>query len=430
MSPAEQITFAPEINERDLDREVGQIDDQLASVGEDVPVSFDEEELDSLSPPSAGGGLAAAGGGGGAGAGAGAAAGLAGKLPKPVAGVTAASALPIALAGGVGLGLLSAMQSASARLQTDTKLLGIAVDNFFREPGNILSKHVTRPIVEEFLSFSLDFDDALRSDQFADAGRMLAEASYDLNQITNPVMWPSLVVERVGAVVLDAFNELDFQGMITNAWPGWPSVRDDWLGWPSVRAAWPGWPDIQPVRLPAYVTGVNLGSFVTGLNLGNYIDIPDILQRDTADLGGPPPTGGGTRGRDHSGGTTSAPPRRGGFRADERADRVANGGPLIGLQTGGRITESGVAKVDRGELVTDERRLVSMLADAINTNTGNGGGGGETGAIETKLDQLNRTMTRLASEMQRMELRTDSETIGRVASKGKRQGLGGRDPTV
>jgi hypothetical protein len=427
--PKESIVFSPEVSERQLKNEVGQIDDQLASVGEDVPVSFDEEELDSLSPPSAGGGLAAAGGGGGgAGAGAGAAAGLAGKLPKPVAGVTAASALPIALAGGVGLGLLSAMQSASARLQTDTKLLGIAVDNFFREPGNILSEHITRPIVEEFLSFSLDFDDALRSNQFADAGRMLAEASYDLNQITNPVMWPSLVIERVGAVVLDAFNELDFRGIITDAWPGWPSVRDDWLGWPSVRQEWLGWPDIQPVRLPAYVTGVNLGSFVTGLNLGNYIDIPDILQRDTADLGGPPPTGGGTpdQGRDK----TSTPPRRGGFRADERADRVSSGSPIVGLQTGGRITESGVAKVDRGELVTDERRLVSMLADAINTNTGNGAGGGETGAIETKLDQLNRTMTRLASEMQRMELRTDSETIGRVASKGKRQGLGGRDPTV
>jgi len=58
--PASSIVFDPELDERQLDREVGQIDDRLASVGEDVPVSFDQEELDSLSPPGGGGG----GGGG------------------------------------------------------------------------------------------------------------------------------------------------------------------------------------------------------------------------------------------------------------------------------------------------------------------------------------------------------------------------------
>jgi len=55
MSPAESIVFSPDLDERQLDREVGQIDDRLASVGEDVPVSFDEDELDSLSPAGGGG---------------------------------------------------------------------------------------------------------------------------------------------------------------------------------------------------------------------------------------------------------------------------------------------------------------------------------------------------------------------------------------
>jgi len=46
--PSSSIVFDPELNERKLDKEVSQIDDQLSSVGEDVPVSFDEEQLDSL----------------------------------------------------------------------------------------------------------------------------------------------------------------------------------------------------------------------------------------------------------------------------------------------------------------------------------------------------------------------------------------------
>jgi len=53
--PTEQITFAPEIDERQLDREVGSIDDELASVGEDVPVEFDAENMDSLQGAGGGG---------------------------------------------------------------------------------------------------------------------------------------------------------------------------------------------------------------------------------------------------------------------------------------------------------------------------------------------------------------------------------------
>jgi hypothetical protein len=424
MSPTEQITFAPEISERDLDREVGQIDDQLASVGEDVPVSFDQEELDSLSPP--GGGAAAGGGGvGGAGAGAGAAAGLAGKIPKPVAGVTAAAAVPIALAGGVGLGLLSAMQSASARLQTDTKLLGIAVDNFFREPGNILSENVTRPIVSEFLSFSVDFDEALRSDQFIKAGGMLVDAALDISQMVNPTLWPSLVIDRAREVLLDTFADIDFRGVITDLWPGWPSVHGDWPGWPSINARWPGWPsiqadwpgwpEIQPVNLASRVTGVDLGSFVSPVDLSSFVD----------------PLGGGGGGGETSGGAGG-----GGFFEGPIGGGFGRGPILPSGQAGGRVASGGLAEIHQGEFIGDRERLVSELADAIGAANGGGGGGGggsvtvDTSALENEVQGLRRDVGRLASAMQDMELRTDSETIGRVASDGKRQRVADTDPTV
>jgi hypothetical protein len=110
---------------------------------------------------------------------------------------------------------------------------------------------------------------------------------------------------------------------------------------------------------------------------------------------------------------------------DNKYNLISSG---VSLQTGGRITQTGLAQVDRGELVTDEQRLVDELASAISTSTN--GSEADTSAIEDKLDRLNRNINRLASEMRGMELRTDSETIGRVASEGQRQRVADSDPTV
>jgi|APHM01.1.fsa_nt_gi hypothetical protein len=83
----ESIIFAPELDERQLSSEVGKVDDELNQVGNDVPVSFDPDEMDGLQPPGGGAGGGVPGGAAGA-------AGLASKIPAPVAGVAASAALP------------------------------------------------------------------------------------------------------------------------------------------------------------------------------------------------------------------------------------------------------------------------------------------------------------------------------------------------
>lgn len=58
--PAEEIVFSPSVDERQLDRETDQVNDHLAEVGRDVPVSFDAEELGGVTPAGGGGGSGAA----------------------------------------------------------------------------------------------------------------------------------------------------------------------------------------------------------------------------------------------------------------------------------------------------------------------------------------------------------------------------------
>jgi len=50
------------------------------------------------------------------------------------------------------------------------------------------------------------------------------------------------------------------------------------------------------------------------------------------------------------------------------------------------------------------------------------------GDIEEKMDEVKKAIDRLGSDMKSMELRTDTETIGRVASDGQRNRISDRDP--
>jgi len=101
----------------------------------------------------------------------------------------------------------------------------------------------------------------------------------------------------------------------------------------------------------------------------------------------------------------------------------------VGLQSGGRVEQTGMAQVHRGELVADPDRLVRDLADAVDTATGGGGGGTmDTAPIERKLDTLHRDLQRLASAMDNMTIEADREVIGRVAQDGLRNGNTDTDP--
>lgn len=60
--PTESIVFSPEISERDLDREVAGVNDQLEDAASGITADFDAD-MDALTPPGGGGGLSAGGSG-------------------------------------------------------------------------------------------------------------------------------------------------------------------------------------------------------------------------------------------------------------------------------------------------------------------------------------------------------------------------------
>lgn len=231
--PAQSILFTPNIDEQDLDRETDKVDERLAGVGEDVPVSFDPEEMDmgGLTPAGAPGGGVGPGAAAGAGRAAGAA-GLASKIPKPVAGVTAAAALPVALAGGVGIGMLSAMQDASARLQTSSTILGQAFDTIWRPLGDRLDELFIRDVVVGIRDEALQFEELVRDGGTGlfpasreEAGRRLQAAGQMAGMLpTAPTIVAEMGLKRVGSLIAGDFS--------------WPSPSDllDTFAWPTAKA--------------------------------------------------------------------------------------------------------------------------------------------------------------------------------------------------
>jgi hypothetical protein len=91
---------------------------------------------------------------------------LSDRLPVPVPGVSASSVLPVALAGGAGLGMLSAMKSSSAILNSVSGMFGTAMRLFFRPFGNFLGEAL-RPMAEDLISFAKDFSDLADSQGLA-----------------------------------------------------------------------------------------------------------------------------------------------------------------------------------------------------------------------------------------------------------------------
>lgn len=453
MSPSTSVVFDPEIDDRQLDREASKVDKRLAESGQINPEIGDvqgEMNLDGVG--GVGGGGMGGGRGGGMPGGEGAAAGLASKIPKPIAGVTAAAALPTALVGGVGAGMLSAMHSASARLQTQGKLLGIAVDNFFREPGNILADAISGPI-DDVLQDSINFDETLRQGDWMQAGFELA-SGININEDSlgqqigggigyflsggNPIVSriASGVGEDIGnnleSVLNETAAEFDWlQSQVTNLeipeWPGWPSIDTEWPGWPSIDTEWPGWPsELDSFSWPnipsdPWPSSSQLLSQFPSLSAGSLQD---------AILGN-----GGDSTTNTTGNTTSSNSGdsgdNGGFFEGEIGDGFGQGPIIPGFASGGRVQDSGVARVHRDEIIAPEDRLVDELSQAVADRSGGGGTAKvDTSAVENKLDRLNRNITQLAQSMQSMSVNVDGETLGRVSSDAQREEITDTDPLV
>jgi len=146
------IVFDPVIDDRELKQQSQKVTDE-----------FQDPEL---SPQMGGGALRSGGQGMGGGGQMGALAEstesmdqtLADRLPVPVPGVSASSVLPVALAGGAGLGMLSAMKSSSAILDSTLGMFGTAIRMFFRPFGDFLGNHL-RDMAIDLIDFADKFGD-------------------------------------------------------------------------------------------------------------------------------------------------------------------------------------------------------------------------------------------------------------------------------
>jgi hypothetical protein len=388
--PSESIVFAPELDERQLDRETQNVNDQLADVGQDIPVNFDPDEMDL---PGGFGGPDGGGGGLGPGAGAGAA-GLASKIPKPVAGVTAAAALPVALAGATGLGMLSAMQGASARLQTSSSLLGQAWNNVWRPLGDELDQLFVRDAVMDVLGATQEFEETLRSGEWASAfsglfGDLSMQGGelFDADELR--------VAGTIGEVLEQGFGRVGWGPILDEfvpdipdfTWPDLPSFN-----WPSLPTFdWPelptfNWPDLPTFEWPS--SNDILQQFpnlsVTSLRqsiLGN--------EPDTTDRGGEPDP---VPGQDQ-GGTERFP---------GRGEARTPGAPGGTTRRGGQPT--GPTRPDQTP-------------------------GNDMSRVESKLDEVNNNIQRLIRESG-FSVSIGDETIARSAEENRWSRLADRDPTV
>lgn len=466
----ESIVFGPEVSDRELDREVGKIERAMSDVDTTVGVDGDAGGLGMPDVDGEGGddtlGNIESGIGG-------MTQQLRSKLPAAVPAVAAgaAAALPIALAGGVGMGMLNAMQSSSARLQTSTSLLRQAWDNVWRPIGDDMDQLFVRDVVEDVVDATRDFEETWRNESrwkaivdleddlkldvaadfmYAPARTIIREAlghaREEINAELTPesvvgaIGWPELeapaVVTAIGWPALDATEIMrvigwpdlddewsgwpDVEGgwggwpAVGEEWPGWPAVTDDWPGWPGIRTLWPGWPDI-PGLWPGWPT-IGTPSWPSASAILDHF--PTVTRSDLVDA----VTGGG-------GGN-------GGDNGDDGGGWLPGGIDTSGVRDGGvsglrnAVMQSGGSTGRSGASVTpsDLERAVERGARAAGGN-GGGNGGGDLSRLERKLDDVAREERKTRQALESLEIKTDRETLARATSKG-RQDVFDSDPLM
>jgi hypothetical protein len=335
------------------------------------------------------------------------------------------------------------MHGASARLQTQSKLLGIATDNFFREPGNVFAEAIS-PFVDEFLDISFDFDQMARESGLGVATIIASDRLKDLYGDIVGGQVGAVLGDTIGGAVGDALGDIRISRTLGGGISGLAQQFGMQLGqefgqmmsqelaqlrlptglrnfqWPALPSLptvpnnfWPDFPDLP--------------------NIGRdfWPDFPDLPNIGRDFWPAPPSFGGGDNTNTTTGGGGNGGDN-GGFVEGEIGGGFGQGPINPGHASGARGQDSGVARVHRDEIIAPEDRIVDELSRAISAQSGGGGGTADvdTSAVESKLDKLNRNITQLAQAMQSMSVEVDKETLGRMASEGQREDVTDTDPLV
>lgn len=408
------IVFSPDTDDRQLDKEVSKIDDKLGEVDETITPQVDTSAMDGVGSGVSGGRGGRGGGGVGQAAGVGA---LASKIPKPIGAVAAGAAIPTAMVGSIGVGLLSAMHGASARMQTSTQLLGQAWNNVWRPLGDRVDELFIRGPVMDIVDATQSFEELLRASFGADAAGNMVEAWEQ--RLRGMASLADLLPGTFGDVLsgglegaadaIQVLQDFEWTGLPEFNWPDLPS-----FSWPSLPNF--QWPDIPTPDVSFDVgTSIDIQGTVEDL-LGGDLSVDAFVDSAQAELQSRfDGNGGGDR-------TDADPGSPHGGRSEHN---------IPGMATGGRVQDSGVARVHKGEMVGDTDKLVSELADAIGEAGGGGGGGAEvdTSQVEQKLDEVNRNLKRLADAIPAFETVSDGE-LARVASNGQQNRVADRNPLI
>lgn len=225
------------------------------------------ESAEEMSSPGAGGGFASrtmpgGGGGGGVGAAAGGAAaarggagGLASKLGAGSLGAGAAVLGTVALGGVLASKLLGAMERASGRLQASTSILGTALDLFFKPFGDYLGRTLM-PLSKSLLEASIGLNKNISGDGLV-IGGMKSLLDYmnnlpgELGKILVQTMGQHLEALFGSNPLFTAMQDFQWSDFIPIVkWDdvlgsGFDVISDSWPGWPSIKTDWPGWPDFS-----------------------------------------------------------------------------------------------------------------------------------------------------------------------------------------
>lgn len=399
--PTSSIVFSPEIDDRALNKETKQINQQLEESASNISPEFDQGGLDSLMP-AGGGGMEMGGGGMGPGGAAGVGA-LASRIPKPIAGVTAAAALPVALAGGIGVGMLSAMHGASARLQTSTSLLGMAWNAVWRPIGNKVDQLFVRDAVLSVVDAVLEGNEAFRSaDWLVDP---MARAVGDI-----------MTGDTGGAIVNLGVAARRATTRLTGL--EWPTLSSQdvvgGIGWPTLSAA----AIANPITWPAIGAGMLLNQVgfpsITAQGVLGNIEWPTLTFDAVMSYLTDPSKGNGGSGGGGGGGGGGGPP--------SKPPKPAPKGPNGSWQW------------------SPHRRAWRWVSSGSQFDDGSatgGGGGGSGTTVNVDNSGLEESMERVHREIKRMNekfgdfgISVDGEQLGRVTQNSRQNRISDTDPTV
>lgn len=461
----QSIVFGPEIPDRDLDREVSKIDDRLGEVDETIQPQVDSSAMDGVGSGMSDG-RGDAGGGGGVGSAA-AAGGLASKIPKPMAGTMAAKALPIAIAGSVGLGILSAAGKVSAVASATNSMFGTAMSLFFRPFGNFLGETL-RPFARSALDMAVNFNRIAQKD-----GLGVAIVSVGSKAVKT---WATAVGSAVGDLVGGEGDASDAVTLgVTALTANALRKRLPSIGIGSVLSG------MGSGTLASRLGTIGMGSLVNPLTgslvalLGGIISLGDLVDGDISSWNLPAKFGhalgegfqnawpgmaedirkffednifaelgeatrevvegeGDAAVEEESGNRELSPDLETGFidprgipglrQAYEFGQNFQRGGVVSGGPVNAQVAESGPEVV---QPLSDFERTIEQVANAASQ-----GGGGEmdTAGLERKLDTLIRLMRDFNRSDDGATIEVDGERLGRVVTDSKQNRVADTNPMI